>query len=63
MFDEVVRATMSSHSNVKQSSLQDTIRVIAKLDFSGRGKLTKRGYTDLMQPVFRKGVALSAEML
>jgi DGQHR domain-containing protein len=63
MFDEVVRATMTSQNNVKQSSVQDTIRVIAKLDFGGRGKLTKKGYTDLMQPAFRKGVALSADML
>lgn len=63
MFDEVVRATMASHNNVKQSSLQDTIRPIAKLDFGGRGKLTKKGYTDLMQAAFRKGVALSADML
>lgn len=63
IFDEVVRATMSTQNNVKQSSLQDTIRTIAKLDFSGRGKLTKKGYTDLMQAAFRKGVALSADML
>ncbi len=63
MFDEVVRATMTSSNNVKQASLQDTIRAIAKLDFSGRGKLTKKGYTDLMQAAFRKGVALSADML
>jgi len=63
MFDEVVRATMTSHSNVKQPSLQGTIRAIAKLDFGGRGKLTKKGYTDLMQAAFRKGVALSADML
>ncbi len=63
MFDEIVRATMSSHGNVKQPSLQDTIRTVAKLDYSGRGKLTKKGYTDVMQAAFRKGVALSADML
>jgi len=63
MFDEIVRATKSSHNNVKQSSLQDTIRGIVKLDFGGRGKLTKKGYTDLMQAAFRKGVELSADML
>ena len=63
MFDEIVRATMTSHGNVKQSALQDTIRTIAKLDYSGRGRLTKKGYTDLLQAAFRKGVALSADML
>lgn len=63
MFDEVVRATMSSHNNAKQRSLQDTIRPITKLDFSGRGKLSKKGYTELMQSAFRQSVAISAEML
>jgi DGQHR domain-containing protein len=63
MFDEIVRATMTSHTNVKQASLQDTVRDIVKLDFSGRGKLTKKGYVDLMQAAFRTGVALSADMV
>jgi DNA sulfur modification protein DndB len=63
MFDEVVRATMTSYNNVKLSSLQETIRVLANIDFAARGKLTKKGYTDLMQPALRKGVALSADML
>ena len=63
MFDEVVRATMTASNNVKQASLQETIRAIARLDFTAKGKLTKKGYTDLMQAAFRKGVALSADML
>jgi DGQHR domain-containing protein len=63
MFDEVVRATMSGRENLKQDSLQETIRPIAKLDFSGHGRLTKKGYTELMQAAFRRGVAVSADML
>jgi DGQHR domain-containing protein len=63
MFDEVVRATMSSHSNLKQQSLQQTINPITKLDFSGRGKLTKKAFVELMQAAFRSSVAVSAEML
>jgi DGQHR domain-containing protein len=63
MFDEVVRATMTATGNLKQPSLQETMRAITKLDFSGRGKLTKKGYTDLMQAAFRKSVAVSADML
>jgi DGQHR domain-containing protein len=63
MFDEVVRSTMTAHGNLKQSAIQDTVRAIAKLDFSGHGKLTKKGYTELMQAAFRRSVAVSAEML
>ncbi len=63
MFDEVVRNTMTAHNNLKQSSIQEMIRPITKLDFTGRGRLTKRGYTELMQAAFRKGVAVSADML
>lgn len=64
MFDEIVRATMVSHKNVKQSSLQETIRVVAKLDYSAKGRLTKKAYADLMQTAFRQSdVAISAEML
>lgn len=63
MFDEIVRSTMAVRGDLKQASLQETIRPIAKLDFGGRGRLTKKGYTDLMQTAFRKSVAVSADML
>lgn len=63
MFDEVIRATMTSSTNLKQASLQEIVRPISKLDFSGRGKLTKKGYTELMQAAFRRSVAVSADML
>ena len=63
IFDEVVRNTMTAHGNLKQSSIQVTIRSIARLDFSSRGKLTKKGYTELMQAAFRRSVAVSADML
>ncbi len=63
MFDEVVRGTMATHENAKQGSLQETIPPITKLDFAGRGKLTKKGYTELMQAAFRRSVAVSADML
>ncbi len=63
MFDEVVRACMTARENLKQSSLQEAVRPIAKLDFSGRGSLTKKGFSELMQAAFRKGAAVSADML
>lgn len=63
MFDEIVRGTIAAHGNAKQASLQEVIRPITKLDFSGRGKLTKKAYTDFMQSAFRKSVAISKEML
>ena len=63
MFDEILRATMQTHQAVRQDSIQETIRVIAKLDFSTKGNLTKRGYMDIMQAAFRQRVALSPEML
>jgi DGQHR domain-containing protein len=63
MFDEIVRETKNTHGNVKQTSLQETIRTISKLDFSGRGRLTKKNYSDIIQSSFRKGVELSADML
>lgn len=63
MFDEIVRETKTNHGNVKQTSLQDTVRGITKLDFSGRGRLTKKNYVDLIQASFRKGVELSADMV
>jgi DGQHR domain-containing protein len=63
MFDEIVRETRTTHGNVRQPSLQETVRAIGKLDFSGRGRLSKKNYADLMQASFRKGVDLSADML
>jgi hypothetical protein len=63
MFDEIARSTMAAKENLKQPSLQESIRPIAKLDFSGRGRLTKKAYADLMQAAFRKSVAVSADML
>ena len=63
MFDEIVRATMSTYGNLKQASFQEIIRPITTLDFSGHGRLTKKAYTDLMQASFRQSVAVSADML
>jgi DGQHR domain-containing protein len=63
MFDEVARATMARVKNLKQDSLQEMIRPITHLDFGGRGKLTKKAYTELMQGAFRKSVAVSPDML
>lgn len=63
MFDEVVRATMRTQQNLKQTSLQEAIRPITKLDYTGRGKLTKKEYVELMQAAFRQSVSVSADML
>jgi DNA sulfur modification protein DndB len=63
IFDEIVRATMNKRQNLKQESLQEVIRPVAKLDFAGKGGLTKRGYTELIQTAFRSEVAVSADML
>jgi DGQHR domain-containing protein len=63
MFDEIARSTMNAKGNLKQKSIQEAIRPITKLDFSGRGRLTKKGFTELMQSAFRQSVAISADML
>lgn len=63
MFDEVLRGTLSSAGNLKQATIQDAIRALAKVDYTGRGTLTKKNYTELMQATFRKSVAVSADML
>ena len=63
MFDEVVRATMGAQQNLRQTSLQEAIRPITKLDYTGRGKLTKKEYVELMQAAFRQSIAVSADML
>src|ERR1019366_6894023 len=63
MFDEVVRSSMTTRENLRQTSLQETIRPITKLDYTGRGKLTKKEYVELMQAAFRQSVAVSADML
>jgi DNA sulfur modification protein DndB len=63
VFDEVLRATMNAQGNLKQQSLQRAIQPIAKLDFSGRGRLTKKAYVELMQASIRRSVAVSTDML
>jgi hypothetical protein len=64
MFDEIVRATLSRQKNARQPSLQNTIRQIAKLDYSATGKLSKKSVFELMQAAFREStISISAEML
>jgi hypothetical protein len=67
VFDEVVRATMSSYGDAKPESLQKTIRPITLLDFgavpAGTGKLTKKGLVTAMQAALRKNLQISEELL
>jgi DGQHR domain-containing protein len=67
LLDEVVRVTISAHSNAKLDSLRHTIRPLAQIDFSsalgGRTTLTKKALTNLMQATLRQTLRISADML
>jgi DGQHR domain-containing protein len=67
IFDEVIRATMSSHGDAKPESLQEIIRPITLLDFgavpAGTGKLTKKGLVTAMQTALRKNLQISEDLL
>jgi DGQHR domain-containing protein len=67
VLDEVVRTAVGTKNNAKQESIQEVVRPLAKLDFSGaagRGGLpTKRAIASAMQTALRKTVALSGDML
>lgn len=64
LFDEVIRATIAKAGNAKQLSIQDTIRVIARIDFSAQGtRLTKKMVTDMAQTALRQNLSLSTDML
>jgi DNA sulfur modification protein DndB len=64
LFDEIVRDTITKHKNAKQPSLHETVRVIAKIDFSERGaRLNKKRVTDLAKTALGQSLALSADML
>jgi len=63
IFDEVLRSTRQAQGNLKQASIQEIIRPVTRLNFEGRGKLTKKDLTRAMQTALRKNISVSADML
>ncbi len=62
VFDEAVRSTRNKLGNLKQESIQETIRPIARLEFEGQG-LTRKELVRLMQEAIRKDALVTADML
>lgn len=67
LFDEIIRESYTRYNNVKQESLQEIIKPIAKLDYttvsSSGTKVTKSSYEHIMRSALRKRVQISGEML
>jgi hypothetical protein len=61
IFDEVVRATVTATGNAKQEALQETVRLIAKVNYTGT--TSKKGIVSAMQTALRKTVQISGDML
>jgi len=62
LFDEVVRITLSQQQDVKQESLQEVIRLLARIDFAGIPH-SKKAYVATLQAALRKTVTISQDML
>jgi hypothetical protein len=67
VFDDVVRTTHSQHRNVKQGSIQETIRPLARLELStatgGGTRVSKTAVAALLKATLKQRVHISAEML
>lgn len=67
VLDEVIRNTVALSGDAKQTSLQKTIRPLARLDFaggaSGRATPTKKAIVSAMQAALRRTISLSEDML
>jgi len=67
VIDEVLRATLALHKDVKQDSIQKVIRPIARLNFTNsstsRVLPTKKEMVSAMQTALRRNVTLSEDML
>ena len=65
-FGEVVQNTLSSKQNLKQASLQQVLRPVARLNYygsGGRALPTKKAILALMQAALRQNAPISADML
>jgi DNA sulfur modification protein DndB len=62
IFDEALRLTLGKKKNLKQGSIQEVIRNVARLDFSG-SSMTRKEYVVAMQSSLRQSMAVSADML
>ncbi len=62
IFDEALRLTLSKKKNLKQPSIQEIVRGVAHLDFSG-SSMTRKEYVLAMQASLRQSLAVSADML
>lgn len=67
VFDEIVRSALGAHRDVKQASLQEVVRPLAKIDVSGatkgRTKITKTSISQLFKTALRKSIAISDRMI
>lgn len=67
VFEEVVQATLGKHGDVKQDSLQQVVRPLAKLDLSsatgGRTRVSKAGVAELMKATLRQSAPISTDQL
>jgi DGQHR domain-containing protein len=65
-FDAIIQACLANHRNVRQPSLQEIIRPLARLDFrnpASQTVLDKTGIVNLMQSTLRAKMPISSEML
>ena len=62
IFDEALRMTLGKRKNLKQPSIQEVVRNVAHLDFSG-SSMTRKDYVLAMQASLRQSLAVSPDML
>jgi DGQHR domain-containing protein len=66
VFDIVIQESINKHSNIKQRSLQEIIRPVAKLNYKGSGGKTildKKSIENLMLSTLRTKAIINKEML
>lgn len=62
VFDNVIEYTLAKQGNLKQASIQETIRPIARIDYSNT-KGTKGNYVFLMKSALRSSRRISGDIL
>jgi DNA sulfur modification protein DndB len=62
IFDEALRLTLSKKKNLKQASIQEIVRGVTRLDFTG-SSMTRKEYVIAMQSSLRQSLAVSVDML
>lgn len=66
-FDEIIQTTLAMHSNAKQTSIQDVVRPLSTVDFSGalagKSRATKAAFSELIKGALRKSRNISDDMV